>query len=288
MNKLVEYLFYDDVYGIAIRKVDSDSEFFYTKKPSFKYWYADPFVCHANGKEYVFVEALEYYNGLGRIAVAEVVGNTVGAFRIVIQEDFHLSFPNIFQYDNIWYMLPETSAAGQMRLYKATNFPYEWELDTILLDQVKYVDTIFHFLSDTKAIGLAYDLEIKKAVPILLDMKEKKMSKTELEGNYSLERPGGAIYEKKGKRYRVVQDCVRCYGDYLHFLNVQELSFEKMMEEEVFIRRGMEVVFDDGKQKEYIHTYNTDGVYEVIDFRYRKFYPLKALARFLWRFHVSQ
>ena len=54
MNRWIDKILYDDAYGIALRRRDAKEEVFYTRYPDAKYWYADPFVCHANGKEYVF------------------------------------------------------------------------------------------------------------------------------------------------------------------------------------------------------------------------------------------
>lgn len=287
MNKVIDKLFYDDAYGLAIRKLDSADSIFYTRYPDDNYWYADPFVCHEDEKTYVFVEAMEYYKGLGRIAVAEVIGNTIGDFKIVIEEPFHLSFPNVFQYEEEWYMIPESCASRQMRLYKAKHFPYQWEFVCTLLDGVNFVDTVFHFVDEHTAIGMSYDLDTNSGKPIKLNMQEMAMKCIELEGNYSLERPGGEIHQKGNGLYRVVQDCVRCYGDFLHLFSINKISNEKFDEIKVGELHAPDIVFDDGLRKEYIHTYNTDGVYEVIDFRYRKHYPLKAYARLMWKFYIK-
>lgn len=50
-------------------------------------------------------------------------------FKEVLNENFHLSYPNVFEYDGSIYMLPETFESNQLRLYKCVSFPYKWELD---------------------------------------------------------------------------------------------------------------------------------------------------------------
>lgn len=283
MNKVLNYLFYDDVYGIAIRKVDSDEEFYYTKKPSFKYWYADPFVCHEGNQEYVFAEVFDYVKGIGRIGVAPIQNNQIGDFKIVLKEPFHLSFPHIFKYQNEWYMVPETGSSDQMRLYHATSFPYEWELDTILLDHVNWVDTVFKFINESEAIGFTYDYKEKVAKPILLDMSNKTMRVINVRGSYSLERPGGTFYQKDGKMYRVLQDCVRCYGDYMHVFEVHNIDLSSISEVEVGEIHAQDLKFDDGMIKKYTHTYNNDGIYEVVDYRTERFNLVKMPIWAWWK-----
>ena len=285
MNKLVEYLFYDDVYGVAIRKLDSNNTTYYTKKPTFKYWYADPFVCNHEGKEYLFVEVMEYINGLGRIGVAPINGNEIGEFKIILKEPFHLSFPHIFQYKGEWYMIPETGSKRQMRLYKATAFPYEWKMDSILNENVNWVDTVFTFVNENEAVGVTYDYDEKKAKPILLDMSLKTMRETKVEGSYSLERPGGTFYQKDGKMYRVVQNCVRVYGDFMHVFEVDEVNKTKLSEKEIYEIHPKDINFDDGKKNESVHTYNKDEYYETVDYRIQRFNLIKMFIWALWKFN---
>src|SRR5262249_25037805 len=46
--------------------------------------------------------------------------------KVVLAEPFHLSYPYVFQWQNDYYMVPESYQAGAVRLYRARNFPYEW------------------------------------------------------------------------------------------------------------------------------------------------------------------
>ena len=42
----------------------------------------------------------------------------------IINEPFHMSFPNVFKFENEFYMMPENSESNQLRLYNAVDFPY--------------------------------------------------------------------------------------------------------------------------------------------------------------------
>src|SRR6185312_49960 len=57
-------------------------------------------------------------------------------------ENFHLSFPYIFEYEGTLYMCPETSGAGDIRVYKCLEFPLRWTLEKIIMKDVSAVDTM--------------------------------------------------------------------------------------------------------------------------------------------------
>lgn len=103
---------------------------------------ADPFVISKNNKTYCFVEDASNRTKKGRISYFEVDENLFSEIKPCLEEEFHLSFPFIFEYQNDLYMCPETSDAGQIRIYKASAFPREWKLETVLMDQVRAVDTM--------------------------------------------------------------------------------------------------------------------------------------------------
>ena len=60
----------------------------------------------------------------------------------VIREPFHLSFPYLFEYEDELYMIPESSAANSIRLYKCTDFPMQWEFQKELRTGIKAADTM--------------------------------------------------------------------------------------------------------------------------------------------------
>ena len=57
-------------------------------------------------------------------------------------ESFHLSFPFIFECDGHVYMCPESTGANDIRFYKCTDFPLQWELARTVMTDVNAVDTI--------------------------------------------------------------------------------------------------------------------------------------------------
>jgi hypothetical protein len=77
-------------------------------KPSKDRFWADPFVISREGKFYVFVEEFIYSKNKGHISVLELdeKGQLLNSQKI-IEQPYHMSYPFIFERDNVFYMIPE-------------------------------------------------------------------------------------------------------------------------------------------------------------------------------------
>jgi hypothetical protein len=109
--------------------------------PPGRFW-ADPFLWFRDGKTYCFVEDYVYKHARGHITVLQIDGAEAKERGVAIKEDFHLSFPFIFEYDGALFMCPETSQVRQIRLYCCKEFPLKWELRSILMDGVSAADSM--------------------------------------------------------------------------------------------------------------------------------------------------
>ncbi len=109
-------------------------------------FFADPFIVTKGSRTVCFVEDYSYITKLGSITAIEIFDNS--NYKIlgsVIKESFHLSFPYIFEYKDDLYMVPETSQAKSIRLYKSIGFPMKWEYQKDLFKDINATDTvIFH------------------------------------------------------------------------------------------------------------------------------------------------
>ena len=111
------------------------------------WWFADPLLYHRDGRRWLYAEAMDLATGLGRIEVCELHDDgAAGEWQVALQEDFHLSFPTVFDWNGETWMIPETGSDHSLRLYRCKTFPTQWELvqrfptdeelcDTILLDR---------------------------------------------------------------------------------------------------------------------------------------------------------
>ncbi len=110
---------------------------------------ADPFVIENNGKNFIFVEDLFFNDNKGRISVIEVNEQNYDFLGVVLEEDFHLSFPFVFKDGNEIYMIPETCSNGDIRLYKSADFPFKWEFERQLMSNVDAADTMLFKHAET-------------------------------------------------------------------------------------------------------------------------------------------
>ena len=89
---------------------------------------------------------MDLSTGKGRLEVCELHDDAPRRLRVALEEDFHLSFPMVFDWNGEVWMIPETGSDHSLRLYRCKTFPTQWELvqrfptdeelcDTILLDR---------------------------------------------------------------------------------------------------------------------------------------------------------
>ncbi len=103
-------------------------------------WMADPVLFEWEGYSYLFAEEFDETSGRGRLSVAPVTGGADLKFETCLEEPFHLSYPLVFAHGGHHYMIPETLAAGEVRLYIAEQFPLRWKLHNVML-RLPAVDT---------------------------------------------------------------------------------------------------------------------------------------------------
>ena len=103
---------------------------------------ADPFVIKKNGAHFCFVEDFDYKTNKGSISAYTITSSSCESLGIVLEEDFHLSFPFIFKYQSELFMCPETHEKGEIRVYKCTQFPTKWEFHTTLMKDVSAADSV--------------------------------------------------------------------------------------------------------------------------------------------------
>lgn len=130
------------------------------------WWFADPLLYRRGGRRWLFAEAMDLSTGKGRIEVCELhEDGTITGWQPALEEDFHLSFPTVFDWNGEIWMLPETGSDHSLRLYRCRAFPTGWELvqrfvtdeelcDAILLDRRAEALTIL--CSETKPDNQLY------------------------------------------------------------------------------------------------------------------------------------
>lgn len=104
---------------------------------------ADPFLIQEQGTFYLFFEVLGVDRGVISLATS-VDGRRWRYERIVLDEPFHLSYPNVFKWEGEYFLVPESVAVNSVRLYKATHFPDGWQfVKPIIADRALVDSTVF-------------------------------------------------------------------------------------------------------------------------------------------------
>jgi len=197
---------------------------------------ADPFLLRHDGTWFMFFEALRSGTYEGDIALARSADGMKWEYvGIVLDEPFHLSYPNVFSWHDEFYMIPESNRAGAIRLYKAEPFPSRWSFQHALVTG-RYVDpTIFRH----DGHWWMFATEISSATLHLFHSDELEGPWVEhvrspvIRNDANTARCAGRIFEHEGKLLRFAQDCDPVYGGGIQVFEIAELSAECYREKRV-------------------------------------------------------
>ena len=93
-------------------------------KPPKNKFYADPFILSKDDSHYIFYEEYNYKKHKGHISAFKLDKyKKIHKPKIIIEQDYHLSYPFIFEYANTFYMIPEGSKNNTIDIYECTKFP---------------------------------------------------------------------------------------------------------------------------------------------------------------------
>ncbi|KAF8681828.1 hypothetical protein HU200_045269 [Digitaria exilis] len=108
---------------------------------------ANPFLFIQGDAIYMFFETKNPVTSQGDIAAAisKDAGATWQQLGVVLDEEWHLSYPYVFSYENKTYMMPESSKKGNLQLYYAVDFPLKWKLEKVLLERPLVDSVIVNF-----------------------------------------------------------------------------------------------------------------------------------------------
>jgi hypothetical protein len=103
---------------------------------------ADPFIYIWNENIYIFFEKFNYGRGLGEIWCGRLTENGIIDNQVALVENFHLSFPYMFEYQGRLFMCPETSQLGEVRVYECESFPQLWKFHSTIFEKHSAVDSL--------------------------------------------------------------------------------------------------------------------------------------------------
>ena len=200
---------------------------------------ADPFMVYENNIWYMFLEVMNKKTGHGDIGLAKSVDGFQWDYqKIILDEPFHLSYPHVFSTENGYYMIPECNEQKTIRLYKATNFPFEWKFESTLLNGLQFTDpTIFEYdnkwwlfaETDPKGDGT---LRLYYSDTIHGRWKEHPESPI-IDGDENIARPAGRVVFFNDRMFRVTQDDWPTYGNKVRIFQIDHLTTAEYIEHEL-------------------------------------------------------
>jgi hypothetical protein len=236
--------------------------------------YADPFLFEHEGRHHLFCE--EVPPGQGRAVISHTElhadGSVAEAPRCVLSRPYHLSYPFVFAREGEVFMIPESSAAERVELYRAVEFPLEWELDSVLIDRIDAADAtllehdgrLWLFAGVAAADASSLD-ELHLFSANELRGPWRAHPRNPVVSDARRARPAGAVQRWGSRLVRPGQDGSRRYGGSIAFCEIDLLSESDYAEHEIARLDPADV----GGARA-THTYASDGAFEAIDLRSRE------------------
>lgn len=202
---------------------------------------ADPFMVREQGNWYMFFEVMNSAAEKGEIGLAVSNDGFNWCYKqIVLSERFHMSYPYVFKWDDVYYMIPESQRAYGLRLYKATDFPVKWSLVVTLLEGsfvdtsvVRYNNKWWLFTTDKFALTDRNDKLLLYFSDSLFGPWKEHPRSPVITGNSRTARCGGRILLKDGKLIRYAQDCSKIYGRQVLAFEIINLTETEYAEKEI-------------------------------------------------------
>lgn len=237
--------------------------------PPDRFW-ADPHVVYRKPNHYVFVEEYVYQARKGQISVIEVdsEGNHKSSIP-VLSEDWHLSFPFIFEWMGCYYMIPESSEHRTIDLYECVRFPDQWRHKMTLMKDVVAVDTtacyrsgkwwLFTAIAEQSAAAPQVELFVFYSDELFTDQWHAHVMNPII-SDVKRARGAGSLFTKDGRLFRPSQDCSKTYGYGFDLNEVITLSETEYCEKTITSLRP-----DPRDRIMAIHTYANQGNLTVLD-----------------------
>lgn len=250
--------------------------------PDSRLFQADPFIVYRNDKYYVFYEELKFedYHGYLRAAELDIESGKLINDQVILKQDYHLSYPQVFEENGTYYMIPESADNSSIDLYECTDFPYQWQKKKTLLSNIEAVDTTplktedgWYLFTSERITGADFndELSIYKSTDLLTQAFEKLYQQPVI-SDVKNARMAGRFFRENGELYRVSQDCGKRYG---HQVNVHKVLQIEGGYQEQYIK-----TISPGRGALGFHTYNRANGLEIGDMELVRFdyYSLKRFV----------
>jgi hypothetical protein len=230
-------------------------------------FYADPFIYRQGDKTYVFFEDFRFNTAKGLISYFEIGPD--GKYtepEVVLERDYHLSYPCLFEWQGQTYLLPETGANRTVELYRSVEFPRRWERERVLMENIDARDATLAYHNGRFWLFALVPVEPTLFDELHLFSAESPLGpwlphpKNPVVSDVRRARPAGRLFWVNGQLFRPAQDCSIRYGRAIVIHRIEVLSEADFRE--VVVRRIDPEWFPGNLAT---HTLNRDGDFEVLD-----------------------
>jgi hypothetical protein len=273
LKELLRRFFFPDKWFLLLDlHTGIDTSMYAMKKilpPKDRFW-ADPHVILKDEKYYIFIEEFIYKKKKGHISVLGIdqYGNRKETVP-VLEEDYHLSYPFVFRWEDKYYMIPESAANKTIDLYECVCFPQQWKFVKTLMRNIRALDTTLLYYQQKWWLFTAL-AEQEGAFPQVelclfftddfLSGEWKPHPLNPIVSDIKNARPAGKIFRWHDKIFRPSQDCSKIYGYGFDLKEIIVLSEEAYLEKTAASVRP----FWD-KNIQATHTFAREGELTVID-----------------------
>ena len=242
--------------------------------PKDRFW-ADPHIITKDDNYFVFIEEYIYKKSKGHISLIKI--DKKGNYKYlgkILEKKYHLSYPFVFEFENNYYMIPETEANKSIELYKCTDFPMKWEYYGKIMNNVSAVDTTI-FNHNNKwwmFTGIKENNGASNSDELFLFYSDNPLSdrwiphgKNPIVSDVRQARPAGKIFSINSKTYRPSQNGSNYYG---YGISINQI--EKINEKEYEEKSITTILPNWDKNITGVHTFQYDEGLSIIDAKIKR------------------
>ncbi len=201
---------------------------------------ADPFLFDKDGITWCFAERFDHDREQGSIVVSEIKDNQVKGFQTCLEEDFHLSYPFLFEHEKVNYLTVESAEKNELRMYKSLDFPIHWELvsrqfkgQSLYDPTICKKDGLYWLFANRKEHAEASSFD-----ELFLYWSENPLTDNWIShpmnpivSDVKSSRPAGKLFKQSGQWIRPAQDSGKSYGHRIKLQRITDWDKEKYQEE---------------------------------------------------------
>ena len=191
---------------------------------------ADPFLFVKGDTLYLFYEEQRGNKGKGILKMISTKDLKIWTKDVVIlEESFHLSYPNVFEYDGRIYMMPESGHNNDIRLYEMAEDMQSCRFVKSLIEGANFVDsTIFRHDNVNYLFTSVYKGNSQYEGRLYIGDGNLENWHAHPQSPFSADNKNarcvGTIIVDGRTCFRIAQDCSGNYGSGLNAISIDELT----------------------------------------------------------------